>query len=89
MKALSVALTQSFSLDAGVSGEEGDRIVIQPPLVAMFDQLLVGYTGKYRFTGQPYFSFDEHFLQEAIGPRAMPEKSNCSREWQKSRSKES
>ena len=40
MKVLSVALTQSFSLDAGVSGEQGDRIVIQPPLVPMFDQLL-------------------------------------------------
>ena len=30
MKVLSVALTQSFSLDAGVSGEEGDRIVSRP-----------------------------------------------------------
>ena len=40
MKALSVALTRSFSLEAGVFGEEGDTIVIQPPPVAMFDQLL-------------------------------------------------
>ena len=40
MKVLSVALTQSSSLDAGVYGEQGDSIVIQPPPVAMFDQLL-------------------------------------------------